>query len=123
MQKFTCPAVLCGKEFSNIYNLRLHEKSHRGEFKFSCEICSQGFMNRNHFRTHTNTHTDKQDYKCGNCARSFISQSSLTWHLKGCFVMSKSFHCLTCGKYFKTRETLGKHLTSIHKFKLNSSRK
>ena len=120
--KLVCPEAMCGKEFRSIYNLKLHENFHKRNFKFSCDICGQGFMNKNHFHTHSNTHSDKREFKCANCARCFIAKSSLTRHLKGCFVMIKTFRCLTYGKYFKTREMLNKHLTFIHKVKLNNSR-
>ena len=44
-----------------------------------------------------------------------MTKSSLTRHMKSCFVMTKDFRCQKCGKYFKTAETLGKHLAGIHK--------
>ena len=44
-----------------------------------------------------------------------MTNSSLIRHMKSYFVMTKDFRCQKCGKYFKTAETLGKHMAGIHK--------
>ena len=66
-------------------------------------------MNKNHYVTHSNMHSDTRTFKCGNCSKAFVTKSGLTQHLKGCTV---------CGKYFKTKETLGKHAALIHRRKI-----
>ena len=110
-----CPDPRCGKEFRSIYNFKLHESFHKGVFKFTCSICGKGFMNKNHFITHNKSHMNTRGYHCSNCPWNFIMKSSLTWHVKLCFVMTKAFRCQVCGKYFKSAETLGKHMTGIHR--------
>ena len=122
LQKVVCPEVNCGKEFSSIYNLKLHKNYHSDNFKFWCSVCGKGFLNKNHYHTHCNTHSDTTEHKCSNCEKFFNSESSLTQHTKVCAIMNKFFQCMKCRKYFKSKETLGKHLKGIHKVNTENCR-
>ena len=118
LQKIECSEPGCDKQFLNVYNLKLHILKHQKKFKFYCDLCGQGFMNKNHLRTHCNTHTDTRTHVCGNCSKAFVSKSSLTCHVKTCNVLNNAVQCITCGKMFKSHQTLSKHLVSIHKKKM-----
>ena len=61
--KIVCLEANCGKD----PDMKMHVNSHRGNYKFSCDICGKGFMSRNHYHTHCNSHSDRRDFKCGNC--------------------------------------------------------
>ncbi|KAL1260757.1 hypothetical protein QQF64_008584 [Cirrhinus molitorella] len=103
---FTCK--LCEKSYSNVYNLRIHEKLHSGETPFKCEICGKAYALRKSFKTHMLCHSGDRPYKCIACRKAFKWSGSLKMHMKT-HTDEKTHKCETCGKSFRLYGNLKRH--------------
>ncbi|XP_037553707.1 zinc finger protein 436 [Nematolebias whitei] len=100
---------ICGKVFTQSYNMRAHRKTHTGERPFSCNTCGKSFIRYNNLLVHMRTHTGLKPYSCKTCGKLFSQLSNLTFHMK-VHAGEKPFTCTTCGKSFTSRGHLTIHM-------------
>jgi KRAB domain-containing zinc finger protein len=48
---------ICGKGFSQNYNLRTHIKTHTADKPYKCDVCGKEFSQNSNLHTHIRTHT------------------------------------------------------------------
>lgn len=63
-QVHVCPIGDCQKKFAKKYNLKIHERRHRGDLPFLCPKCSKRFMWQSSFERHLRVH----EARAGGCA-------------------------------------------------------
>uniref|UniRef100_A0A3Q2SWP3 Zinc finger protein 668-like n=1 Tax=Fundulus heteroclitus TaxID=8078 RepID=A0A3Q2SWP3_FUNHE len=101
----------CGKRFCQIYNYRLHLRTHakaKAECHW-CRICLTGFSSQEELKGHlSRTHFEEQFYECDLCKRVFASLKECESHvqLHKCMV---NIVCETCGRSFRTAKSLARH--------------
>ncbi|XP_061819434.1 uncharacterized protein [Nerophis lumbriciformis] len=104
--RFKCS--FCDKTFYDGSTLRRHARIHTGEKPFVCSVCGQGFSRKDHLIAHTRTHTGERPFSCSLCNSRFGFHSALSQHMKVHY--GERHPCGECGKAFRTKSTLTKHL-------------
>jgi KRAB domain-containing zinc finger protein len=98
---------VCGKEFSSISVLAVHQRTHTGVKPFDCDECEKSFSQKTNLINHLRTHTCEKSYDCYVCGKSFSQKSSLTRHLRK-HTGKKPYRCVVCDKKFSLSATLTK---------------
>ncbi|KAL1923386.1 uncharacterized protein VTP21DRAFT_8366 [Calcarisporiella thermophila] len=72
----------CTKRFSQMAQLRVHERSHTGYRPYVCtyEGCKKAFSQLGNLRTHERKHTGERPFKCDECGKSFTQLGNLRAH-------------------------------------------
>ena len=115
--EFKAPCLMCGvcgKTFSRIDNLRVHEKKHSAETAQTCADCGQKFSLKRYLDMHIASKHSGVVYNCSvpGCPKKFTTERSLKLHLlahEGKF----NFICNQCGKGFMRKGALNEHL-AVH---------
>ncbi|XP_068614658.1 zinc finger protein 660 [Brachionichthys hirsutus] len=100
----------CGKRFSQIYNYRVHLRTHAqgAANPLRCRICRLSFASQDHLKVHLScTHFEREFYECDLCKRVFTSMKACEHHVqihKG----TANIKCDACGRRF-SRESLALH--------------
>ncbi|CAG5881669.1 unnamed protein product [Menidia menidia] len=100
---------VCGKAFTQRYNMMTHRRIHTGERPYPCKICSKRFIKHDNLLVHMRIHTGEKPYSCEMCGRSFARSCHLTAHIRT-HSGEKPYFCTTCGKRFAEKRTLSAHM-------------
>ncbi|XP_028325981.1 zinc finger protein 710 [Gouania willdenowi] len=105
----------CGKRFCQIYNYRVHLRTHAltHQAKMNrlqqCRICRVYFDSEADLRNHlSSTHFESKFYECDLCKRVFTSLKDCKHHveLHSCML---TFACDICGRNFSSQKSLVHH--------------
>ncbi|XP_028328903.1 zinc finger protein 27-like [Gouania willdenowi] len=98
----------CGKTFSRVHQLKLHQKCHKRKRTFWCTVCGKSFQCSSHLSIHHRTHTGEKPFGCGQCGKRFTQQSSLRVHQRT-HSGERPYSCAQCGKTFILMHHLKRH--------------
>ncbi|KAJ3113118.1 hypothetical protein HDU96_003752 [Phlyctochytrium bullatum] len=76
-------ACACGKLFRKLASLKSHNRQHRRERQFLCEVCERGFSRKHDLRRHLLTHSKENKVMCQVCETTFTRLDALQRHIKG----------------------------------------
>ena len=90
------------------------EKENSDDTVYSCEFCHKtGFLTYNNLQFHMILHAGESFYNCGICKSTFNSSSLLVQHMRK-HSRAVKYYCKACGREYKDRSALGKHIMNKH---------
>ncbi|KAK6191453.1 hypothetical protein SNE40_003140 [Patella caerulea] len=83
---FRCMYGNCGRLYTTLHHLKVHERSHTGDRPFKCDFlqCGKAFATGYGLKSHRRVHTGEKPYKCsdGNCDKAFKTSGDLQKHVR-----------------------------------------
>ncbi|KWU44441.1 hypothetical protein RHOSPDRAFT_6819, partial [Rhodotorula sp. JG-1b] len=72
----------CGETFTRRYNLRGHQRAHKGEKPYQCSYdgCDKSFARAHDCKRHELLHLGVRKYHCSPCKRDFVRLDALHRH-------------------------------------------
>ncbi|CAH0601940.1 unnamed protein product [Chrysodeixis includens] len=112
---FRC--TYCGKGFFESYSLQVHERTHRNERPYQCDICNTSFGTNSSLKRHIKvSHNTAKPHQCSICRRNFSTESIRDRHELRVHGNPEDFKfpCKQCScKYLKLKD-LQKHIYKMH---------
>jgi len=109
----------CDASFGRKSNLIGHQRIHRGERPYICDLCGSGFPIQSSLLTHKKqSHPEgTKPWFCEYCEHRFVSKSQLEIHRR-VHTGEKPWICDTCGRGFTTKQNMLDH-TRLHNDKMD----
>ena len=102
---------VCSKRFTHAESLDAHNRIHSGEKPYKCHVCDQAFSQLGRLNTHMLLHSEDKADNCSLCINTSFSQSrGLRTHVCCTHSNSRAYLCPYCGKTFKTRCNMNRHV-------------
>ena len=102
-----CDVVLAVTSFE-LHVVQKHTK----KYSFLCEFCPAGFLRKSHMINHMEEeHIKDPKYICDICGKGCFSNNKLAKHKR---TRHKTFSCQYCEKFYTRKNSLIKHLKSVH---------
>ncbi|XP_063372194.1 zinc finger protein 184-like [Cydia amplana] len=114
----TYRCTYCGKGFFESYNLQVHERTHRNERPFTCDICKTSFGTNSSLKRHIKvSHSTSKPYTCETCHRSFASSTTRARHTARAHGDASAFphKCTLCPRQYSALKELQRHIGKTHK--------
>ncbi|XP_036393235.1 zinc finger protein 813-like, partial [Megalops cyprinoides] len=98
----------CGKCFSHVSYVKIHQQIHTGERPYACAWCGKSFTQSGDLRRHERIHTGDKPHHCTWCEKSFTQVGNLKRHLR-IHTGERPYCCTRCGKTFYDGGALKNH--------------
>jgi uncharacterized Zn-finger protein len=84
IRKFYCSEEGCSKGFTRRYNLTAHQRCHRAEKPFECNLCNSRFARKHDLTRHKKSiHDENREFgPCTKCCSYFTREDAFERHLK-----------------------------------------
>lgn len=82
--------------------------------QFCCKKCDYKTSRHIHMRIHVRTHTGARPFKCDICAKAYSQPGALAQHKLQHTTANTMFPCDKCGKVYKFKYLLLKHIRKVH---------
>lgn len=83
---YKCGFDECGRLYTTLHHLKVHERSHTGDRPFRCEYpdCGKAFATGYGLKSHTRVHTGEKPYRCSEegCEKAFKTSGDLQKHVR-----------------------------------------
>ncbi|XP_078507829.1 uncharacterized protein LOC144768209 [Lissotriton helveticus] len=99
---------VCEKSFTQKGNLLQHQRIHTGDKPYHCTVCSKPFSQKATLVRHQRTHTGERPYHCTVCSKCFSHQTNLMLHQRT-HTGERPYHCTVCSKCFARQTNLVLH--------------
>ncbi|EDO35502.1 predicted protein, partial [Nematostella vectensis] len=136
-----CQCLECGKELLTSYNLKRHVKTvQKQENLYKCEYYHKHFGQKRNLKRHVD-HLSISFYLCEECEKEFPRKDNLVRHVKTVHRkkklllsydhagskkqvpiapthgkrLRKVFQCVECGKEFPRKDSLVRHVKTVHR--------
>ncbi|KAK7475108.1 hypothetical protein BaRGS_00033660 [Batillaria attramentaria] len=83
---YKCGYEDCGRLYTTLHHLKVHERSHTGDRPFKCDYptCGKAFATGYGLKSHTRVHTGEKPYPCPEegCDKAFKTSGDLQKHVR-----------------------------------------
>lgn len=83
---YKCAFDGCGRLYTTLHHLKVHERSHTGDRPFKCDYldCGKAFATGYGLKSHTRVHTGEKPYRCSEegCDKAFKTSGDLQKHVR-----------------------------------------
>ena len=103
---------------SLLFKLKTSFIKHRfntdGRCYYECDVCMKKFMVRSELNCHRKYHSNVKPFICTLCNQSYTRRNTLNLHIQQNHQDKSKYSCFICGKLFKIRPCLLRHLKLAH---------